>query len=240
MKNQSSSQNFVTIASIFCFGLTYGLLVSLAPVALINHRNLTHFLFEEDWAKICFYVLAALMGGLSAIMVVAERRDSEAKAGAKALTLAQRSVAYLKNHAFEIVATTVVFLFTASACLCQKLSIAALPETSSPGTAWPNLGLALIILAMSCQFIGSRPEESAHQEGKSQFGKAPGWRWTLSEPISFAWIILLAGISLLFSTWFPLLALPGIFIGMKWRLASKIEEQAAISKPACEAPEASS
>ncbi|PWT95994.1 MAG: hypothetical protein C5B53_10490 [Candidatus Melainabacteria bacterium] len=230
MKNKSSSNHFATIASVFCLGLAYGLFISLAPVALINHRNLAHFLFEDDWAKFCFYVLAALVGGLSAIMVVTQRQDSEAEDSAKALTAAQRLTAHLKNHGFEVVATAVVFLFTACACLCQKLNIAGLPEASSLGIAWPNLGLTLIVIAMSCQFAGIRPKGHA---------KRPGWRWTLIEPVSPAWIILFAGISLLFSTWFPLLALPGIFIGMKWRLTSKIEEQTTISKPACEASEAS-
>lgn len=229
MKNMSSYQDVATSISVFCFGLLYGLLLSLAPVALINHRQLTRFLFEEEWAKLCFYVFSALVGGLSAIMVFIRWRNSSTKNSAQAFTSWQQSLTVLKSNRFEIFATLVVFLFTACACLCQKLNIAGLPETSSLGTAWPNLGLVLIVAAMSCQFVVNGTEGN----GPS----ASGWHFTLTEPISLAWIILLAGISLLFSTWFPLLALPGIFIGMKWRLVSKMEEQATLSKSACEVDE---
>jgi hypothetical protein len=233
MKSKPRDQNFAAITSVFCFGLSYGLLVSLAPVALINHRHLSQFLFEQGWSKFCFYLLSALVGGLTAVMVFnAECEHSGAKDSAKQLTARQRLVAFLKAHVFEMVATVVVFLFTACACLCQKLGIADLGEATS------NLGLVLIVAAMSCQFIEVQP--AGIKERQSCPSKVPGWRWTLSEPVSFAWVILLLGISLLFSTWFPLLALPGIVIGMKWRLTSKLEEQAALSKRACEAHEASS
>jgi hypothetical protein len=231
MKSKSSYQYVAISASVFCFGVIYGLLLSLAPVALINHRQLTHFLFEEEWAKFCFYVLSALVGGLSAIMIFNRCRISNANTSAQALGNWRQSLAFLKAHGFEIFATAVVFLFTACACLCQKLNIAGLPETSSLGTAWPNLGLVLIVFAMSCQFVVNGTEG----HGLS----ASDWHFTLTKPISLAWIILLAGISLLFSTWFPLLALPGIFIGMKWRLVSKMEEQSTLSKSACEVDQSS-
>jgi hypothetical protein len=35
------------------------------------------------------------------------------------------------------------------------------------------------------------------------------------------WLVVLAGLPLVFQAWFPLIALPGIFIGMNWMFPEK-------------------
>lgn len=40
-------------------------------------------------------------------------------------------------------------------------------------------------------------------------------------PVCTGWLVVLAGLPLVFQAWFPLIALPGIFIGMNWMFPEK-------------------
>jgi len=154
---------------------------------------------------------------------------------AKESSKAKKLGAFAQEYNFEILATIAAFLFTACAALCQKLNICALPAFGLVNPPWPTLGFILISLAMICQFASIR---SPAQNRKPT--KPVGWSWALSEPVSLAWIVLLSGVSLLFATWFPLIALPGIFIGMKWKLNNEIEKRSVAPRQALETNETSS
>jgi hypothetical protein len=218
--------------ALFLLGAAYGVLLSLAPVALICHRRLFSFLAESDWPKLCFYLVSPLVAGISAAICFPSPKSPQSQVANPAKTSLRQLGAPIEAHAFEILATIIVFLFVACAALSEKLAIAPLQGADASSPVWPITGLLLILSTITCHFVlalGAYRQE-ASSTGLSH--RQPRWHWTLSQPVSVSWIILLAGISLLFSTWFPLLSLPGIFIGMKWRLRRQIEN----STIAIEAP----
>jgi hypothetical protein len=201
------------IANHFFLGALYGILLSLAPVALINHRHLGRFLFEQSWPKICFFLVACLFSGILASIYFADI-ESEATAQSGLKNLARQ----FRWNSFETWGTLAAFWFVACAALCEKLSIAPLQEEGVRPNNWPALGFLMIASALSLQ-VASLLHERRRKDAAKPAPKEAGARvLTIAHPFPLGCLVVLLGVSLLFSTWFTLFAVPGLYVALKWHL----------------------
>ncbi len=157
-------------------GMLFGTTISLAPLALIYHRQGWLFFHNLDWSLKGFITLCF----------------------ASSIIFCLRRPQLLLKKSILIGLSIYLFFYTACCALCQRLGwTLILAQTSnqiSPisfTTPIPImiLGWFLIALATVLQ---------------------------LAKPSRLSWLIFLSGIPLSFGVWFPLIALPGAWVVMKW------------------------
>lgn len=212
----SATRRLGKITIYFLLGTFYGSMVSLAPQALINHRHLGSFLFEQSWPKTCFFLAAALFGGILASLC-SLRKESDATAQSELKDLASQ----LRWNSFATLGTIAAFLFVASAALCEKLSIAPLQEEGLRPNNWPALGFLMIVSALSLQVASLLHERRRKNAAKQTPKDASARVLTITHPFPLGCLVVLLGVSLLFSTWFTLFALPGLYVALKWHLKGR-------------------
>lgn len=109
-----------------------------------------------------------------------------------------------------------IFLYIACAVLCEKLKI-----TVTYGFV-RDIGLVLVAIGgilrlwsiatlgrFHTAYVALMEEHKLIQTGPYKFVRNPSY---------LGMLVLMAGIPLVYGTWFPLLAMPGAFIVMKWRM----------------------
>ena len=79
---------------------------------------------------------------------------------------------------------------------------------------------------------GSYKHDAAAHLASAAQGHIPPTRLSFlkEHPVCAGWLCTITGLPLVFLAWFPLLAVPGIFIGMNWLFAKKLPAKRLISK----------
>lgn len=168
---------------IFCAAL-----VSIAPAALIHHKDLNSYFSNLHWSVIIFFSLSIIAGSISFISLP---------------SLPTKKAIFAIGY---------LFFYTACAALCQRigltsfvvdprllepnhLSIYSCPLTTMPGTILISLAALL--------FIISAIEASA----KTNINNKES-----SHSFYLSWLLFMCGIPLIFGVWLPLIAVPGAWV----------------------------
>lgn len=112
----------------------------------------------------------------------------------------------------------ILFLYVSCAALCVKLNVATL------NYEWLHVvGLAIMLLAIGIGLWARRTVPACLLNPEGDNKELPAeltlpWR-QLRYPERFALLFMLFGMSFVLSSWMPILALPGVFIALKWELA---------------------
>ncbi len=178
-------------------GIIGGAVVSIAPVALVQHKHLYWYFSNLDWQTKGFFAVCLLVGGLIAV----HRIPNDKRANVQD-SLENR---WLIKHRQTL---TIIYFFwyTASTALCQKIGLSTLGQASGTqmstnlcfSTGCPiisTIGLFLLVLAAVIKL-----REKANYS---------------------SWLIFMTAVPLIFGVWLPLIALPGALIVIKWTGVSK-------------------
>jgi hypothetical protein len=191
----SQSFRLINFASGFVLGCLFGVTVSVLPLFAIEHRKLIAFLIHEPYMMIANQVLIIIAASLSFACTFAIED--------KRIIRASRDS--LRANDFQLLATFFVFLYVACAYLCFKLHVARLPASLVSEQIWPSLGLAITSISALIALLAS-----------INHALRPGQSSPVQHPIFLAGLLYLLGSSLSFTTWFPLLAIPGALVAITW------------------------
>lgn len=162
-------------------------------------------------------VRSMLLGGnlaLASQFAIASSTGDDGETGA---TRKRKMWQRISRHWSACTATVFVFLYCAAIALCQRLHLGTLNELSPIALdVCRVLGLALVIggCALAIRAVLSSFWNPVRNKELARFTSI----FRLRHPIFFGSLIVLSGLPLSFSTWLPLLAIPGMFIGLKWYL----------------------
>jgi hypothetical protein len=124
-----------------------------------------------------------------------------------------------------------LLLFVMCAVLCQKINLGNIVTDALTAEIIRNVGLGFSILGLYLMvrgmFVTTAPfklklkkEEQITVSGwtASTSHHVPPTRleFLLSHPVCTGWLGLLTGLPLIFLAWFPLIAIPGLFVAMNW------------------------
>lgn len=180
-------------------GALTGLILTVAPVLLMR-RGLSHF--WDHWQEIALYA-SCLAGG--------------AIAGATGFNLTAGDVEVKRQRAMVWGSCVVYVLYIACAVLCRRIHFGALDtwwwRLSGLLLFWLGSGIRLWAVAtlgrFHSGFVTIQPEHTLIRSGL--------YKW-LRHPSYLGALIALAGIPMIFASWFPLLAMPGFIVCIRWRI----------------------
>ncbi len=124
-----------------------------------------------------------------------------------------------------------LLLFVMCAVLCQKINLGNIVTDALTAEIIRNVGLGFSLLGLYLMvrgmFVTTAPfklklkkEEQITVSGwtASTSHHVPPTRleFLLSHPVCTGWLGLLTGLPLIFLAWFPLIAIPGLFVAMNW------------------------
>jgi len=205
-------------------GFVYGIAITTIPSILIEHEQHKLFLFlsKVPWQQ--QYVQACLIGCTTLFFAIrlAQKKVTEtlppqpvAASDVGGLGFLRAIYKWLKGHAFALGTNLFFLLFIACAQLCQKLHVGALPSSILSQENWMSLGGCIVTLAA---VIMARTLTIAHT---NQLEIASPKRFRITNSLYAAGLVYLAGLSLCFATWVPLLAIPGAVVLIHWRAEAR-------------------
>ncbi|MBI4534536.1 MAG: TonB family protein [Candidatus Melainabacteria bacterium] len=192
------------VKNILFGGLTAVLVAALTivPVMLVGKGGT--YLFRH-WQETGFYLVSIICSGITGMLGCSLAR------GEKEL-VRQRMVVWGGCIFF--------FLYVACAALCERLSIGAI--SAEP---WRTVGFTLICLGATLRIWSVACLGRLHsalvalQSGHTLVTSGP-YR-LLRHPSYLSVLLFLTGLPLVFGTWFPLLAMPGACVALKWRITDE-------------------
>lgn len=173
--------------------------LTLGPVILI--RGGTDTLLWR-WQEVTFYVISIMSSGISSVL------GFRLSAGEKELK--RQRVMVWGAFAFY-------FLYVACAALCQRLGVGTVPTD-----LWRVAGVVVLCLGGALRLWAIAALGPLHsalvalQPGHKLITSGP-YRW-VRHPSYLGALVFLCGIPMVFGTWFPLIAIPGCFVAVKWRI----------------------
>jgi hypothetical protein len=192
------------------FGFAFGLVVSVLPIMMIEYRHPFQYLIIQSRSQIAVELLVTLTTTIAFLRCglflelpqVLHQEQPEASAPGKSATN------QIRIRLVPILATMFLFFYRACAQLCLKLNCAQLPDSPVPIRAWLLLGLTFILLSALIVLSAVCAHPKADHGDKQLF--------QVSHPIFLGTLVYLIGTALSFTTWFPLLAVPGAFVSIVW------------------------
>lgn len=120
-------------------------------------------------------------------------------------------------------------LFVMCAVLCQRLGIGNIVSDPISAEIIRTVGLGLAVVGLYLMVRGlfkSDGKVFGFDEQQTRDGHAPHvppsrFGFLKQHPVCAGWLFALTGLPLVFQAWFPLLAIPGLFIGMNWLFPDK-------------------
>lgn len=177
----------------------FAVALTLAPVIFI--RRSPEHLFDH-WQESAFYIWIALLSFLSCIWGFALRKGQKE-------TVRQRRLVWGSAVFY--------FLYLAAAVLCERLSVGVVP-----GEIWRTAGFVLLLAGGALRLWSIMILKNLHsgfvviQADHRLITIGPYSR--IRHPSYLGAMIFIVGIPMIFGSWFPLLALPGVFVSIKWRM----------------------
>jgi hypothetical protein len=208
-----NSQSLTASLKGLLTGLIFGILVSALPVLLIKHRKPIEFFTDQPSERWGLYGIVLIVSAavFAKTFLHTTRSEIDQTTVSEANVVVHPMIALIKKYGFELIATTFLFWYTACAALCEKLRIFMLPDALRPVIYIFGLifvALAAIVLLRSAFMKDTVPGIKMHP-------------WTVAHPIYSASLIYIFGLPFLFQTWFPLVAIPGAIVCLKWELGPK-------------------
>lgn len=120
-------------------------------------------------------------------------------------------------------------LFVMCAVLCQRLGIGNIVSDPISAEIIRTVGLGVAVVGLYLMVRGLFKSDGKVFGIDDQFARAghaphvPPSRFGFlkQHPVCAGWLFALTGLPLVFQAWFPLLAIPGLFIGMNWLFPDK-------------------
>jgi hypothetical protein len=202
-------------------GLFYGLLVSALPVLLVKHRKPIEFFTDqpiERWGFYCIVIVVSAVVFAKTYLDRSSRNETDKTSVAEANdpvnegnAVLRPLRAWLNKYGFELTATMYLFWYTACAALCEKLRIMLLPDA----LAHMEVIFGLIFVALAAIVL----LRAVFTKDTVSGTKTKLWR--VAHPIYAGGLIYTFGVPFLFHAWFPLIAIPGAVVCLKWQLGTK-------------------
>ena len=173
--------------------------LTMAPTILVRSDTLTLF---NRWQEVTFYVLSIVGGGISGAL------GFHWAAGAREIK---------RQRLMVWGACLFVFLYVACAALCDRLGVGTVRSD-----AWRDAGIVLLCAGAALRLWAISVLGPLHsalvtvQPGHKIITSGPYKR--VRHPSYLGVLIFLAGVPMVFGAWFPLLAIPGCFVAVKWRI----------------------
>lgn len=179
-------------------------ILTIGPVAFIQGDFSKAF---SQWQEIGFYLISIIGGGISVLL------GFDLAPGEKELTQ-QRKIVWG--------AVVFMFLYVAASALCERLNVGMLEANfwRNAGITFVSVGSAIRLWAIAV--LGTfHSVYVAKQPGHFVITKGP--YHLIRHPSYLGLLIDLFGIPMVFGAWLPLLAMPGVFVLINWRI---IDEEA--------------
>jgi hypothetical protein len=188
------------------FGSIFGLTISVLPVFAIEHKRLITFFLHQPFPQLAFQILVVTVTALAWAHTCATLNK---------LNLPDsKDLKWIKANAFPLLATLFLFLYVACSYLCAKLHVALLPTSLVSKETWQWFGLVITFLSAVLILIALfAPSIQAAQATPHHGDRLP-----VEHPIYLAGLIYLLGSAISFTTWFPLMAIPGAFVALAWHI----------------------
>ncbi len=180
-------------------GAVVSLVLAVGPVVFIRH-GLLHF--TDHWQEVAFYVTFVIGG---------------AAGGAMGFNLST-GVREIPRQRRLVWGTVICFLlYMSCTALCEKINFGTI-DTGWWRTAGLVIFLAGVILRewaiarlgrLHSGFVAIQPEHKLVRNGLYRIIRHPSYLGAL---------VTLVGMPMVFGTWFPLLAIPGAFVAVRWRI----------------------
>lgn len=171
-------------------------LVVLVPVICVK-QELNRLL--SSWQEITFYILAVFTGGA---------------AGLLGFDLPYRT---RQKGPVRLIGPLYAFLYVALCVLCQRIHLTLLA-----GQVWPTVGVFMIACAFAFLLWSLFHLGRAGVESGLNFSRSGPYK-RIRHPGYLSLLVCAAGLPLVFGAWLPLIALPGTFVALKWRIADEEE-----------------
>ncbi len=126
-----------------------------------------------------------------------------------------------------------LLLYVMCSILCQKMNLGSLVTDALTAEVVRTFGLGLSVsglyLMVRGMFVQIAPAKTKLIESTTPELSIRGWSPHMSphvpptrveflrtHPVCAGWLVLLTGLPIVFMAWFPLIAIPGLFIAMNW------------------------
>ncbi len=129
---------------------------------------------------------------------------------------ASRLKRLFKQLIMPISALVFLLLYFAASGLCQRLDMGVVHGDSLVTQTFRYFGLLIASAGMGLQAYTLIASARAKQDQESGNGYLRSLLLKVRHPCFFATLVALTGIPIALGTWYPLFAIPGIFIVMKW------------------------
>ncbi len=126
-----------------------------------------------------------------------------------------------KQLMMPVAALLFLLLYFAASGLCQRLDMGVIRGGQTTVQIFRFLGLSIATAGLLLQSYALLASAKANSTLESGNGYVHSPFLKLRHPCFFATLVTLIGIPLVLGTWYPLFALPGIFIVMKWIVAEQ-------------------
>lgn len=197
-------------------GLLIGAGISIVPVCGIRR---TVSLVTSEPAQVIFFaewiIVSAITGGaLLPKLVLGDPllKDIEDASPIKRL---------LRHLLMPLCATLFLLLYFAATALCQRLDMGVTHGDASTNQIFRYTGLVIASVGLAIQTRSLISKGSSKSASQSEADFVPAAILNLRHPCFFATIVTLTGLPMLMGTWYPLFAIPGIFIVIKWVAAEQ-------------------
>lgn len=192
-------------------GFLLGTCISVVPVCGI--RRSPALVFTEPAQTILFIewiIVSAITGG--ALIPNFFQRDPLFKSS-EVTNLPKR---LLRLLIMPITALLFLSLYFAACGLCQRMDMGVIGGGQVINQTLRFLGLLISTVGLAIQSFALVTSARSKTDHESANGYVQSPIFQLRHPCFFATLVALSGIPLALGTWYPLFALPGIFIVMKW------------------------
>ncbi len=112
-----------------------------------------------------------------------------------------------------------LYLYNAAIALCLRLQLMLIPDPPILQQILRTVGVVLVFAGVLFQLkaVFSSFASPLRDGEPARFVSV----CKIRHPILFGWIVILTGLPLTFGVWMPILAIPGIFVGLNWRLVQR-------------------
>ena len=128
----------------------------------------------------------------------------------------KRPVRLFKQLIMPILALTFLLLYFAASGLCQRLDMGVVHGETTITQTFRYVGLLIATAGLSIQAYTLISSARAREGQQAGDGYMRSSILKLRHPCFFATLLALTGVPMVMGTWYPLFAIPGIFIIMKW------------------------
>lgn len=112
-----------------------------------------------------------------------------------------------------------IYLYNAAIALCLRLQLMVIADPPILQQILRTVGVVLVFAGVAFQLkaVFSSFVSPLRDGEPARFVSV----CKIRHPILFGWLLILTGLPLTFSVWMPILAIPGVFVGLNWRLVQR-------------------